>query len=72
MPEAITTTLWFYALKEFAEQLNELKMDNYGIILMEKFPGTTIDITPKNHHTWGCPDYVLDAILQGNISELLK
>ena len=26
----------------------------------------------KNHHTWGCTDYVLNAILQGNISGLTK
>ena len=27
-------------------------------------------ITLKNHHTWGCPAYVLYARLQGNISIL--
>ena len=37
---------------------------------MEKLAGTTTYITIKNHHTWGCPVYVLDAILQGKISRL--
>ena len=39
---------------------------------MEKFAGTTTDITIKIHHTWGCPVYVLDVILKGNISGLPK
>ena len=43
-----------------------------GINPMEKFAGTKIDINFKNHHTWGCPVYVLDAIFQGNISGIPK
>ena len=39
-PEAITTILWPYALKEFSEQLNVIKVDNDGITPMEKFEGT--------------------------------
>ena len=47
-PEEITTMLWTYVLKSFAEQLNVLKMDdNYGITPMETFAGITIDITLK-------------------------
>ena len=59
-------------MKDFAEQLNELKVDGYVITPMDKFAGTTTDITLKNHHTWGCPVYVLDEILQGNIAGLTK
>ena len=40
-----------YELNAFAEKLNLLKVDNDRIICMEKFAGTTTDITPKNHHT---------------------
>ena len=47
--------LWPYALKDFSEQWNVLKVDDDGITPMEKFSGTTADIFPKNHHTWGCP-----------------
>ena len=57
-------------MKDFLEQLNELKVHNDGITPMEKFLGTTTEITPKNHHTWGCPVYVLDARLQINIAGL--
>ena len=71
-PEAITTMLWAYALKDFSEKLNVLKVDDDGITPMEKFAGTTTDITIKNHHIWGCPVYVMDARLQGNIAVLLK
>ena len=43
--------LYPYALKAFAEKLNDLKVDDGGITPMEKFSGTTTDITLKNHHT---------------------
>ena len=47
-------------------------LDDDCISPMEKFEGTTIDITIKNHHTWGCPVYVFHEILQGNISGLTR
>ena len=59
-PEAINTMLWPYSLKPCVEQLNELKVDDDGITPIEKFAGTTTDITLKNHHTWGFPVYLLD------------
>ena len=46
-PEAITIMLWHYALKAFAEQLNVLKVDYDVITPIEKFIGTTSDITHK-------------------------
>ena len=52
--------------------MNEIKLDDDGITPMEKFPGTTPDITLKNHHTWGFPLYVVDEILQGKKSILPK
>ena len=59
--------LWIYALKEFSEQLNSLKVDDDGVTPMQKFAGTETYITLKNHHTWGCPVYVLDAGQKGKI-----
>ena len=38
--EAIPEMLWPYALKEFSEQLNELKAVDDGITSMEKFSVT--------------------------------
>ena len=55
--------LWTYALKAFAEKLNVLKVDDDRITPMEKFGGTTTYIILKNNIKWGCPVYVLDAIL---------
>ena len=70
--KSITTMLWPYELKDYVEQLNVLKLDYDGITPMENSTGTTTDITLKNNHTCGCPVYVLDAGLQGNISGLPK
>ena len=64
--------LWTYALKAFAEQLNVLKVNDYGISPMEKFTGTSTDISLQKHHTWVFAVYVLDAIFKGNISALPK
>ena len=47
-------------------------MDGYGINPMEKFEDITIDITFKNHHTWGYQIYVSGAILQGKKSVIPK
>ena len=61
-----------YALKAFAEKLNEIKVYDAGINPMKKFAGTTTENTIKNHHRWGCPIYVLYEILRGKISGLTK
>ena len=39
---------------------------------IEKFAVSTTYITLKNHHTWVCPVYFLDSLLQGNKYELPK
>ena len=59
-------------MKSFEEQLNVLQVDDDGITPMENCSGTTTDINLKNHNTWRCPIYVLDARLQGNISGIPK
>ena len=52
--------------------MNVLKLGGDRNTPMEKFPVTTTDITIKNHHTWGCPVYVLDTKLQVNIYGITK
>ena len=64
--------LWPYELKAFEEKMNELNIDDDGINTMEKFSGITSEITIKNRHIWGCPVYVFDAILKGNIYGITK
>ena len=70
--EAKATMLWPYTLNAFAEQFNEVKVDDYDITPIEKFAGTPTHISHKNQHTWGCPFYVVYETLQGNIDGLLK
>ena len=41
LPGEITKKLWNYTIKAFAEQLNELKVDDDGINPMGNFSGTT-------------------------------
>ena len=64
--------LWTHALNTFAEQLNELELDDCGVTPMVIFSATTIDINLNNHHTWGCQIYVLDARLNETIGGLPK
>ena len=71
-PETIITMLWSYAPKSFAEQFNLFKVHYDGIATMENFAGTTTEITLQHHHTWGCPVYILDEILQSNIAGISK
>ena len=47
-------------------------MDNDGITLIKKLAVTKIEIYHRNHHTWGCPVYVLEKIWPDNIAELTK
>ena len=72
LPEKITTRLWSYALKAFAEKLNKIKVNDGGITPKDKVEGKKTYITLKNHHIWGCPVYVLDARFQGNITGIPK
>ena len=64
--------LWTHSLKSLSKQFNVFKVYGDGITTMENFSGTTKDIFLKNHHTWGCPVYVLNEGLQGNIVGLTK
>ena len=49
--------LWPYALKDFAEQFNLLKVDDDRITLMENFAGTTRYITLKTT-TYGAVQFM--------------
>ena len=42
---------------------NAIVEKNQTLTLGDNFAGTTTYVTPKNHHTCGCPFYVLDEIL---------
>ena len=52
------------------ERHNVLKFDANGKIPLEKFSGVQGDVGIKHFHTWGCPVYLLDSILQGGHGKL--
>ena len=45
--------LWPYVLNTFADKLDELELDDYGVTPMVNFSATTTDINLNDHHTWG-------------------
>jgi len=68
-PEAITTSLWPFALKYAIYLSNSLSMDLQGNTPTSKYTNTPVthaDLDLNNYHTFGCPCYVLDAGLQSN------
>ena len=50
--------LWPYSLNAFAEQLNELKVENDGVTTMDMFSGKTTDINLKKSYM-GLPSICL-------------
>eukprot|EP00978_Attheya_sp_CCMP212_P007527 scaffold17426_cov58-Attheya_sp.AAC.7 len=68
-PEAITTILRHFALKAGVKVHNDFKLDNDGKTPVQKFStGDTgnIEHALRDHHTWGCPVYILDKRLQSS------
>ena len=63
-PEAITTMLCPCFLKLAAGQLNNIKVDEDGFIIIEACAGTILDTTLKLQHTRGFPVYVINSWLQ--------
>ena len=59
-----------YALKDLAEQFNQIRANDDGITPVENFEVTTTVITLKHHHTWGCTGHILDELFQVNIARL--
>ena len=64
--------LWPYTVNNFAEQLTELEMGDYGVTPIDNCSVTKTDINLKNHHTWGYQVYVLDTRLQETIGVFPK
>ena len=71
-PEAITTMLWPFALKEFIHTSNHFRLDEDGRSPYMRFTGTDSLPIMSQQHPWGCPDYVLEAKLQGNTKGIPK
>ena len=65
-PEAITTMLWPFALKEFIRTSNYFRLDDAGRSPYMRFTGADSLPIMSQQHPWGCPVYVLEAKLQCN------
>ncbi len=65
-PEHVSTILWPLALKAAADRLNRLSVTDSMDTPISIMSGTSTAIIPSDHHTWGCPVYVLDAGLQSS------
>jgi hypothetical protein len=66
-PEATSTSLWPYALCTACTVFNDaptLKGKHKDDTPLELFTGTRISAEVRNHHTFGCPAYVLANQLQ--------
>jgi hypothetical protein len=64
-PTAIDSHLWPYALRYANDMFNNTpyKLNN-NESPMGKFSGSKVEFNPKHAHTFGCPVYVLDNVLQ--------
>ena len=65
-PEAITTMLWCYALREAVRRHNILSANVDGQTPAALFCSTPSTFFLKDFHTWGCPCFVLDPRLQSS------
>ena len=63
-PGAIHTCLWPYALRTANEVYNTIPNNADGTSSIERFSGSEVDPQLKNHHTFGCPIYMLNPNLQ--------
>ena len=60
-PEALTVSLWPYALYHATDRHNRLHMDKFGYTPLERFARTRCPIRPEIFHTWGSPIFILDS-----------
>jgi GAG-pre-integrase domain len=58
-PDAVETSLWPYAIRKCAYDLNHIKKQVADKSPLEIFASTNIKFNIKNFHTFGCPMYVL-------------
>ena len=64
-PQMIDSMFWPFALKAYAEQMNNLRVDENGQTPEAKMAGVSISGLPiTNYHTLFCPVFVLDSRLQ--------
>ena len=65
-PKMLSMALWPYALRTANEVRNSTPMENQTKTPLELFAQVAIAPKLKHFHTFGCPTYILDNMLQGN------
>jgi hypothetical protein len=66
-PQAITTNLWPYAMKNVVHIHNDVCYKENNKTRMEVFANTPVRPNLQNHHHFGVPVYVLDDAMQRGI-----
>ena len=68
-PDAVSATLWPYALLHAVRIRNHMSTMSKGETPMSIFSGSEVkgNVFWKHQHTFGCPAFVLDAPLQGSL-----
>ena len=71
-PEAISPTLWPFALRYATYLLNHTRFDSDGRTAFNRFTGNEHIEDLSHIAVWGCPVYVLDSRLQNMGGKLPK
>jgi hypothetical protein len=62
---AVDAHLWPYAIRYACDMFNEAPMKKHkGLTPIQKFSGSEVAFNIRHAHTFGCPVYVLDNVLQ--------
>ena len=64
-PEVIQPWLWPFALKQAEFNLNNLHLGKSGKSRAKNISAMHNKINIRHYHTFGCPVYILDSLLQG-------
>jgi hypothetical protein len=71
-PDAIANTLWPFAIRKAANDLNYTKGQHATHSPMEKFANVAVNFRARDVHTFGCPMYVLQTMGKLNPKGMLR
>ena len=69
--EIVSLNLWPFALKNKCEIANTIKLKN-GVSAEETFAKVNHKVKLNHYHPFGCPVFVLEALLQSGIGKIPK
>ena len=71
-PQAITKTLWPFAIKAACRSRNHFKLDSDGLSPAMKLSGVRTKVELRNEHPLFCPVFTLDKDLQSGMGAIPK